>query len=286
MILSWHETNVHQSELGRQMRPFQNLQGDNDDKTIFTHEFVEWARVYGFESIARVNGDIELLKTLTANGIPVVVKTWLNVDDDIGHFRLVRGFDDERKIIIQDDSYHGPNKRIPYFDFLSMWQPFNYDYILVYTPQQAELVEAIIGLEMDENVSWQNALTRAQNEIELDPINPYPHFNAATAHYHLGNYQSSVEEFEKVRNDLPGRMLWYQIEPILAYRELGNYDRVFEIINNILENGNRAFSELYLIRGEIFLAQGRTEDARSEFEKALLYNENYQAAKDALKLLD
>jgi tetratricopeptide (TPR) repeat protein len=80
-------------------------------------------------------------------------------------------------------------------------------------------------------------------------------------------------------------MLWYQIEPILAYQKLGKHDRVFEIIDNILNNGNKAFSELYQIKGEIYLEQGEADSARNEFETALKYNKNYQPAKDALSNL-
>src|SRR3989344_6401852 len=69
MILSWYGQDVSQRELGDKMRPYQNSDGDNDDKTIFTYEFVDWAQEYGFEAIDRVNADIELLKTFTANGI-------------------------------------------------------------------------------------------------------------------------------------------------------------------------------------------------------------------------
>ncbi len=282
MILNWHGANVTQEELGGVMRPWQNADGDNDDKTIFTYEFVNWAKEYGFEALGRRNGDIELLKKFTANGIPVVVKTWLNVGEDIGHFRLVRGFDESRQIIVQDDSYHGPNRRVSYYDFLSMWQPFNYDYMVVYTPGMESTVKAILGEEWEEEKAWENALDRAEKEAGLDTENPYPIFNISTASYHLGDYERTVTEFEKVEGKLPRRMLWYQIEPILAYQKLENYNRVFEITNNILENGNRAFSELYLIKGEVYLAQGNTEAARREFEQALHYNENYTAAKDAL----
>lgn len=282
MILNRLGENISQKELGDKMRPYQVAGGDNDDKTIFTYEFVDWAKKYGYNAVGRVNGDIELLKKFTANGIPVVVKTWLHPGEDIGHFRIVRGFDDKNKVIIQDDSYEGPNRKIAYYDFLGMWQPFNYNYIIVYTNAQADLVDAILGSERDERTAWQNALERARKENELDPDNVYPWFNMSTAYYHLGQYQKSVEAFERVETRLPKRMLWYQIEPIQAYRELGKYDRVFSIIQNILDNGNRAYSELYQMRGEIYLEQGKRDAARHEFEMALQYNKNYEKARQSL----
>lgn len=285
MMLSWYGQNVSQTELGDKMRPYQNPEGDNDDKTIFTYEFVDWAKNYSFESIGRINGDIELLKTFTTNGIPVVVKTWLKVDEDIGHFRIVRGFDEEKKVIIQDDSYDGPNKKISYFDFLSMWQPFNYAYIIVYTADQEELVSAIIGEEIDENIAWENSLIRAEKEAELTSKNVYPYFNLSTSYFHLGDFYKSVGAYERVESLLPRRMLWYQIEPIQAYKELGNYARVFQITDNILNSGNRAYSELYQIRGEIYLTEGNKEKAREQFELAILYNQNFEPAKKSLESL-
>jgi len=282
MILSWHGEKISQKELGDKMRPYQNQDGDNDDKTIFTDEFADWAKEYGYESIGRVNGDIELLKKFAANGIPVVVKTWLHPNEDIGHFRVVRGFDESKEVIIQDDSYEGPNRKIAYFDFLSMWQPFNYAYIIVYKPEQKSLVEAIIGSEVDESITWQNALDRAVKESQLTPDNVYPWFNMSVAYYHLSDYENSIATFEKVESKLPRRMLWYEIGPILAYQKLGMNDRVFQIITNILENGNRAYSELYQIRGEIYLTQGNRELARKEFEQAVFYNSNFEKAKEAL----
>lgn len=285
MILSWYGVQKSQKELGEAMRPYQHPGGDNDDKTIFPEEFAEWAQKSGFNSIHRVNGTIELLKLFVANDIPVVVKTWLRVGEDIGHFRIVRGFDEKQRVIIQDDSYHGPNKRISYFEFLSMWQPFNYGYIVIFPEEKQELVLAILGEEEDEAVAWQNAAERAQKETELDPDNVYPWFNLSTSYYHLEKYQESVQAYERVETRLPRRMLWYQIEPILAYRKLGNFARVFEISDYLFSHGNLAFSELYQVRGEIYLEQGKTEEAKREFELALLYNQNFEPAQKALESL-
>jgi tetratricopeptide (TPR) repeat protein len=85
-----------------------------------------------------------------------------------------------------------------------------------------------------------------------------------------------------VENFLPARALWYQLEPIQAYYQLANYDRVFSITDQIIENGNRANSELYLIRGQIYENQGNTSAARTEYQKAVFYNVNLEEAKTAL----
>jgi len=281
MALGWHGLSVSQKELGDRMRPYQVASGDNDDKTIFTEEFVAWAKEYGYEAIARPNGDIDTFKRFTANGIPVVVKTFLEANDDIGHFRIVKGYDEARQVVIQDDSYDGPNRSIPYYDFLTLWQPFHYVYIVVYTPEQAGVVETIIGEEMDEQVAWQNTLVRSKQEAELTDTT-FPEFNMAVANYYLGNYEQSIADYESVASALPRRMLWYQLEPILAMQKLGQYDKIMTLSERILNGGNRAFSELYQVRGEVYLARGNRDAARAEFEKAVEYNVNYQPARDAL----
>jgi len=102
------------------------------------------------------------------------------------------------------------------------------------------------------------------------------------AYYNTGEFQKSIEQFEKVENLLPFRTLWYRIEPIQAYYELGNYDRVFQITERVLNFYNRAFSELYILRGKIYQKQGKIEEARTEFQKAVLYNSNLKEAQDLL----
>lgn len=276
MALSWYGINAPQEELAEKMRPYQHPKGDNDDKTIFTYEFVDWAKEYGVEAVGRVNGDIDLIRKFLSNGYPVVVKTWLKSGEDIGHFRLVTGYDDDQQLIYFDDSYDGPNRKMNYYDFLSLWQPFNYSYIVLYHNTSENVISKIIGHDWNEEASYRNSISRAEKESEKDSSNVYPIFNISTASYHIGDYQRSVNEYEKVKSKLPRRMLWYQIEPIKSYFQLEEYDNVFEISDNILENGNRAFSELYFIKGEIYLKQGLRDKAQEQFNLAVKYNDNFE----------
>ena len=54
------------------------------------------------------------------------------------------------------------------------------------------------------------------------------------------------------------------------------------ITSTILNNENRAFSELYLLRGKIFQSQGQTDLAAEEFENAVKYNNKLEEARLAL----
>lgn len=283
MIMSHFGKDIDQGELASIMRPFNNPAGGVDDKSVTASEFVETAKMYGFESLHRPNGDEEMLKRFIANEIPVVVRTWLHPNEDIGHFRIVRGYDDTRRIFIQDDSYEGANLEYDYKTFLSMWKPFNYGYILVYPKEKKEIVNEILGTNIDEKTAFKNALVKAEKERNEGIDDAYTGFNLATAHYYLGNYQKSIEEYEKVERNLPPRMLWYQYEIVDAYRKVKQFDKVISIATDILSKDNQAYTEMYLFRGYVYQEQGDINGAREEFEKALFYNKNSVEAERAIE---
>lgn len=285
MVFSIYDLDVSQEELGNKMRPFNSPTGGLDDKSVFPNEFVNTAKEYGFESLTRPNGDINLLKKLVANDIPVVVRTWLNPGEDIGHFRIIRGYDDQAQVFIQDDSYQGRGLTYSYDQVKEMWKPFNYGYILVYPKEKSAVVEAILGEDMNEETAYRNALKRANEELQTNPDDSYAEFNKSTAYYHLGDYKKSVASYDKAKDGLPDRILWYQYEPLYAYQKEKNYDRIFQIAEGILNNGNEAYSEIYQIRGEIYLEQGDKDAARTEFEQALYYNSNFEPAQTSLRTL-
>lgn len=286
MVMSYYGIDKSQQELGKQLRPFQNPQGNNDDKSVTLPELAKEAENYELSSYYRPNGTIELLKLFVSNDIPVVTRTLLKAGGDIGHYRIVRGFDEDSKQIIQDDSLQGTNRRYSYDEFLTLWQPFGYEYLVLVPEEKEGLVKAILGKEQNESIAWTNSIVRHQREIGTNPQDPYPIFNQALSFYHLGQYQKAIEAFEAVEAKLPYRILWYQIEPILAYAKTGNVDRVFSLTDTILSNGNRAFSELYQIRGELYLESKNFDAAQREFELAVFYNENFEPAKKALEQLE
>ncbi len=283
MMLSHFEIIRTQQQLGDELRPYQLTNGDNDDKSVTLEELANKAEEFGLVAYHRPAGDIELLKSLTANGLPVLTRTWTQVNEDIGHYRVVKGYDDNRQVIIQDDSLQGKDLPFSYTDFSLMWEKFGYEYLVLAEPDQTPVVEAILGEYIDERVAWLRARDIALEHVAANPDDIYARFNLSVIYYELGEYQQSVAEFEAVESQLPARTLWYQIEPLLAYQQLGRYDELLPRIDRILENGNRAFSELYQIRGEIYLDRGDAQAARREFERALFYNENFQPAQRVLE---
>lgn len=285
MILNYYGSNVEQKELGLKLRPYQNPEGDNDDKSVTLEELAEEAKNRGFAVYLRPNGTTQKVKHLISNDIPVVVKTWLNTDEDIGHFRVITGYNDAESYFWQDDSYQGPNLTFSYQNFREIWQPFNYQYVIIAPKERDGLVRRIFGEELDKNVAWDYSLARAKEEEQKQEGNPYPVFNQSIAYFYLGEYDKSITEFESVEHKLPKRMLWYQREPIEAYIKVQNYDKALSHIEGILSGGNRAYSELYILRGDVYLEQDNVEEAKQQYQLAVKYNKNLKKAHEKLENL-
>lgn len=278
MVLQYSGVKKSQKELGDILRPHQLPRGDNDDKSVSMEEIAAHAQTLGLASFHRPNGTIEKIKQFIAADQPVVLRTWLNSKEDIGHFIIIRGYDDESQTIIFDDSYYNPNRTTTYESLESIWQPFNYEYLIVTKNENVATINSILRDETDMQQAWQNALTRSNQEHQLDTSNIYPQFNSARANYYLGNYDKTIQTYEQIKSRLPFRMLWYQYEPILAYQKTKNYQQVFVLTTAILNSENRGFSELYYIRALAYLDQGNKELAKQELDLAIKYNLNYQAA--------
>ncbi len=263
------------------------LKPDEDDKNVSPYELVAYARSLGFEAIDRVGGNVEMLKRLLSLGIPAIAETWITPkpNDGMGHYRLLIGYDDIAGEFVAFDSYFGPNTRLPYDQFDVEWRIFNRTYVLVYTPDQGELVRRILGDALDDRTMYQAALATAQNEAEQNPDDPFAWFNIGSNLTALGRYDEAATAYDRARRlGLPWRMLWYQFGPFQAYFAVGRYDDVLTLAAANLRNAGN-LEESHYWRGRALEALGRTEEARRAFEKALRFNPNYVAAKQALAAL-
>jgi len=282
MALRFYDIVETQAKIGNDLRPFQVPGGDNDDKSVTLKELAEYSKNYGFVPYHLPMGNSEIVKQLIAQDLPVITRTWLTADEDIGHYRIIKGYDENTGTYIQDDSLQNKNLSYTYDEFNEIWKKFNYEYLILVPQEKVDTIDRILGENTDPKTAWQSAVNNSIMQLEENGNDIDARFNLSVAYFNVGEYEKSVEEFEKVENLLSFRTLWYQIEPIEAYYSLKNYDRVFEITDKILNNQNRAFSELYIIRGKIYQEQGQVELARQEFQNAVFYNQNKKEAQDLL----
>lgn len=282
MALRFYDIKVSQGQLADEIRPNHNNTGINDNKSTPPPQLAAKAEEYGLVPYYRANGDIELIKKFIANGIPVMVRTLLNTYEDYAHYRVIKGYDEAVSVLIQDDSYQGKNIRYSYVEFNKIWKPFNYEYLVFARPEQMEVVESILSDEVNEMIAWQNAVLRAKRELQFNPNDVKARFNLAISLFYVDDKEESIKEYEKIESQLPMRALWYRLEPVQAYFDVENYDKVFSLSEKIFFN-NKGYAELYLLRGKIYLERGDKEAAKREFEKAVFYAKNSIEARKALQ---
>ena len=101
------------------------------DRNVNPEELAYWVRNYaGWLRIEyRVGGDLETLKRLLAAQYPVIVESTTSLnpkdsgwpDDDLwaAHYLLLTGYDDTTQTFTVQDTYRGPDKKIPYDQLLT-----------------------------------------------------------------------------------------------------------------------------------------------------------------------
>lgn len=266
-----------------------------DDKNVLPEELANFARQQGYLATVRVNGDYDLMRTFLSNGIPVMIETWLEEEpnDGMGHYRLLTGYNDAGQYWIAYDSYISQGLlnpdgsyrgiRLPYAETDALWRVFNRVYLLVYPPEQEELVRNIFGDDLSDAVkSERTALERAQNEIAINPNDAYAWFNLGSMQMAFNNPSEAAADFDQARTiGLPWRMLWYQFAPFEAYYATGRYEEIITLADATMRNV-KSIEELYYWKGNALAALGNQDAARKQWQLALTYNPQYQPAQNAL----
>ncbi len=280
MVLSYYGITTTQYDLA----PI--LKGSNQDRNVRADEIADYLQSVGLGAWLRVNGDMELVRQLVANGIPVVVEQWLERPDDelTGHFRLVRGYDNGAGVMIVNDSYLGPNLRLRYTDFDRMWRAFNRAYIPIYRPEQEPLVREIIGQDADDNAMYQRALDTARRETQ-EQNDLYAWFNQGDGYLGLGQTDEAIAAYERAFSfTLPPRFLWYRYGPLEAYNRAGEYQKAIDLAARVLAAVPNLEEALYY-QGVAYEGLNRLNEAVQAYQKAVQANPRFLPAQQALKRL-
>ncbi|MGH2350969.1 MAG: C39 family peptidase [Chloroflexota bacterium] len=275
------------TETQAQAAPY--LKPSTNDKNVSPDELVAYVRSVGLHAEWRVAGDLDRLKLLLANGVPVVVETWFtpHPNDGMGHYRLLVGYDDAARRFLAYDSYQPPgvNVALPYGPFDADWRVFNRTYVPVYPAEKVEVVDRILGPDGEDQAMWERSLAVAQQEIAARPNDAFAWFNAGSSLVGLGRTAEAVPAFDRARSlKLPWRMLWYQFAPFEAYLTEGRLNDVLVLTGaNLQQAGDLEESHYY--RGRALQAQGQTAAARTAYQAAVRYNSRYTPAYHALSTL-
>ncbi|MYA93809.1 MAG: tetratricopeptide repeat protein, partial [Chloroflexi bacterium] len=288
MALSYHGWRESQAFAGDKLKP------NREDKNVSPHELVDFVREESFvDAILRVGGTLDLLKRLVANGFPTVIETAAMFEgyDWIGHYRVLVGYDDAFQLFYFYDSFLGVGADAngvteSYARVDNDWRAFNRTFIVVYHPDREALLRNILAEYWDEAAAAQIAFEAAQNEARSNPQDAFAWFNMGSSLAMLGRHQEAAAAFDQATSTgkLPWRMMWYQHGAFAAYFAAGRYQ---DVLTLAAHNQNTApeLEETHYWRGRVYEAQGENQRAASAYRRALGYNPNYDAARQALDSL-
>lgn len=280
MILQNYGYIVNQKEIKEILR------ANSDDRNVFLYEIRDYLKEnYPVEAKIFYNGDMDRVKLLLANGFYIISENWLHKGDDIGHFSIIRGYDDKAGVVIIDDSYLGLGIKVKYEEFdVGYWKAFNRTYMPVYKKEEESILKKITGEDWDETKMHERTILTNMEDAEKNPKDVYAWFNIGMSYYSLGEYQKSWESFIKAENvGWPARMLWYQIYPVQNANAFGRYEKAIEFANQGLKN-NGSFAELHYEKAFAYYKLEDMQAAKKELETTLKYDPDYQKAKDLLSL--
>ena len=125
-------------------------------------------------------------------------------------------------------------------------------------------------------------IRRPPRSTQQETLFPYTTLFRSVA---LGDYRRAANAYaQSMRHNLPWRMLWYQFGPFEAFYETGQYDQVMSLVQINLNQADEV-EETFYWRGRVHAAQGRTAQARADFNRVLRFNPNFDAARSALNQL-
>ena len=285
MALSYYGWQRDQSAAGNALKP------NREDKNVSPDELVDFVNeASSVKAMARMGGDLDLLKALVANGFPVVIETGAMFEayDWIGHYRALVAYDDAYQLFYFFDSFLGVGDGAQgvtesYARVDSDWQAFNRTFIVIYEPGREGLLRSVMDRHWHAQDAATIALETAKAEARLQPNNAFAWFNMGTSLVALDRFQEAAVAYDQAQRlkQLPWRMMWYQFGAFEAFYEVGRYDDVLSLAR-ININSAEEIEETYYWQGRALAAQGQPQQAASSFRRALSYNPNYDEAREAL----
>jgi uncharacterized protein YvpB len=267
------------------------------DRNVNPEELAYWVRNYaGWLRIEyRVGGDLETLKRLLASSHPVMIEatTALNPedtgwpDDDLwaAHFLLLTGYDDATQTFTAQDTYRGPDRKVPYAQLEADWKPFNYLYLVIFLPEEETEMKELLASNWDPNLNRQRALELAQAATVSDPNDAFAWFNVGSNLVYFERYEEANAAYDKAREiGLPQRMFRYQFGPFIADFQANRNDDLLVLSEYALQRTEMS-EEAWLWRGWALYRAGDLNEAINSWRRALSVRPGYEDALYALEFV-
>jgi tetratricopeptide (TPR) repeat protein len=276
---------------------------ETDDKNVNPYEIVDYVKEQTqYDALWRVGGDMDTLKRLLAAGFPVLIEKGMNDPHDhswLGHYLVLSGYNDAKGQFLVYDSYEGPPEAygVSYDTIGQFWRHFNFVYLVIFPPERAAEVNALLGANSDPQVNYRNAanLAFAETATLTGREQFFAWFNLGTSLVDLQDYANAATAYDNAfslyaalpEQERPWRLLWYQDGPYNAYYHTGRYQDVINLAHSTLINVDKpVLEETYYWRGMAKEGMGDRQGAIEDLTRAYTLNPNSTPAGAELQRLN
>ena len=264
---------------------------ESDDKNVNPYELVDYVeKQTQFDALWRVGGDLETLKRLLAAGFPVLIEKGLEDPHDhswLGHYQILSGYNDAKGQFLVYVSYEGPPEAygVSYDTIGQFWRHFNFVYTVIFPPERATEVNALLGANSDAQINYRNAadIALAETGALTGREQFFAWFNRGSNLVHMQDYAGAAQAFDTAfslyaalpQEERPWRLLWYLDGPYAAYYHTGRYQDVINLAHSTLINVDKpVLEETYYWRGMAKAAMGDHPGAVEDLQRAANLNPN------------
>ncbi|MCE1255351.1 MAG: C39 family peptidase, partial [Anaerolineae bacterium] len=275
------------------------------DKNVMPYEMADYVNEHtNLKAVVRQGGTVNLLKTLVANGFPVMVEKGVMFRDTtgrvswMGHYNIVLGYDEAQQQFITHDSYleDGKFKSFPYEQLKQEWQAFNYVFLVVYPADQWDKLAGVLGPYADEAQSYNIALDISSSEMSASEGSAhfFALFNRGSNLVKLQDYGGAAAAYDEAYNyyatlpeqNRPYRMAWYQTGPYFAYYYMGRYQDVIQLATTTLETTPEPYlEESFYWRALAEVMVGQRDEAINDLCTSIKYHPDFSPSVSELSTL-
>jgi len=270
------------------------------DGEVSLLELRNYADAQGLKSVFGLAGDTRLLRRLVDAGYPVIVEVgqWTEVGWR-SRVLVVCGYQSyaQNFITAQPEPAQGWRPVIAFDQLKFQWDDLNGPYLVVYDPQAAgtqQKLKQALGQAANARASFELARDQAAQVIATTANSQrrfFAEFNYATALYYLYNFDEAALAYDRAFESLallpddtrPDHILWFQTQPYQAYYASGQFERIVELANQVIEAaGGPAPENSFYWRGSAYARLGRYDEWLADLQSALQANPNYLPAQEDL----
>ena len=226
LVMNYWGWKGNQFDIEKTVRPNPN------DPHVSIEELAEFARSAGFGVHSLDDAKMIDLKSAMTLGTPVIVPTW-HVDskeEQMGHYRILYGYDDETELIFIRDTLEGPYTHLTYEDFQCLWAVLGSQLLIITSETDPVMDQEWINAPINPSFA-----PLGSNQPNIEQLEALMHFSNGMRALTSEDFKKAVTLFNLSRTQhLPWRIWWYRPEALEAYIKLDLFDSVLDIANYAL----------------------------------------------------